>query len=67
MKMNIGRVSSGYHFISFMAEANGMSEPPVPHNVSAETAATAPITANTRCPVMSSSIIEENMSTAISS
>ena len=30
MKMNIGRVNSGYHFISFIAEAKGRSVPPVP-------------------------------------
>ena len=25
MKMNMGRVNSGYHFISFIAEVNGIS------------------------------------------
>ncbi len=32
MKMNIGSVSSGYHFISFMAAENPRSDPPTPHN-----------------------------------
>ncbi len=45
MKMNIGRVSSGYHFISFIAAENGMSDPPVPQSISAATAATPPIAA----------------------
>ena len=36
MKMNMGRVRRGYHFISFIAEENGMSDPPVPQRSSAE-------------------------------
>ena len=65
MKMNIGRVRSGYHFMSFMAAANGTSAPPVPQSASAATAATPPIAPKTRCPVRSISIIEANMSRAI--
>ena len=64
--MNSGRVSSGYHFISFMAAVNAISEPPSPHSQSADATATKPMAANTRCPVSSMSIIEENISTAIS-
>ena len=63
--MNIGRVSSGYHFISFIAAEKAISLPPSPHKTSAASAATAPIAAKTRCPVMSISIIEANISSAI--
>ena len=63
--MNIGRVRSGYHFISFIAAENAISLPPSPHNSSAAMDATAPMAANTRCPVMSITIIEANISAAI--
>ena len=56
--MNIGRVRSGYHFMSFIAAENAISLPPSPHSASAAMAATAPMAAKTRCPVMSISIIE---------
>ncbi len=65
MKMNIGSVSSGYHFISFIAAENGMSDPPVPHSSMAAAAPTKPMAPNTRCPVMSISIMVENISSAI--
>ena len=65
MKMNIGSVSSGYHFISFMAAEKGMSWPPVPHSARAAMAATAPIAPKTRCPVNSISIMAANMKKAI--
>ena len=48
MKMNIGRVSSGYHFISFMAAAKGTSTPPVPQSRSPAAAPTKPMAPNTR-------------------
>ncbi len=67
MKINIGSVSSGYQFISFMADEKGISEPPVPHSASAEAAATAPMAPNTRWPVISISIIEANMKMAMRS
>ena len=67
MKMNIGSVRSGYHFISFIAAENGMSDPPVPQRKKAETAATTPMAAKTRWPVMSRSIIEANMRSAMCS
>ena len=65
MKINIGKVKSGYHFINFIADEKGISDPPVPHRVTAAMAATAPIAPKTRCPVNSSSIIEENIKSAI--
>lgn len=34
MNTNSGRVSNGYHFISFMAALKAISEPPSPHNIS---------------------------------
>ena len=67
MKMNSGRVSSGYHFISFMAAENPSCEPPVPHSSKAEATATNPMAPNTRCPVMSISIMVENIISAMSS
>ena len=67
MKMNIGRVSSGYQFISFIADEKGMSEPPVPHRANAAAAATAPIAPKTRWPVISISIMEANMKMAMRS
>ena len=63
--MNIGSVSSGYHFMSFIAAEKAISLPPSPHSASAEMTATEPIAAKTRCPVMSISIIEANISSAI--
>ena len=51
--------------MSFMAAEKARSDPPVPHRASAETTATKPMAANTRCPVMSISIIDANMSSAI--
>ena len=65
MKINIGNVRSGYHFISFMAEAKGISAPPVPHSTTADIAATAPIAPKTRWPVNNKSIMLENMRSAI--
>ena len=62
--MNIGSVSSGYHFMSFIAAEKAISLPPS-HSASAEMTATEPIAAKTRCPVMSISIIEANISSAI--
>ena len=67
MKMNIGRVSSGYHFISFMAEEKARSEPPMPHSGMAAATATNPMAPNTRWPVIIISIMEENMRMAIMS
>jgi hypothetical protein len=67
MKINIGRVSSGYHFISFIAAENGKSEPPVPYRVIAAIAPTAPMAANTRCPVIIINIIDENIRMPMSS
>ena len=63
--MNIGSVRSGYHFMSFIAAEKPISLPPSPHSRSAAMTATEPIAANTRCPVMSISIIDANMSRAI--
>ena len=48
MKMNIGSVSSGYHFISFIAAAKPRSDPPTPQSGSAAATATKPIAPNTR-------------------
>ena len=45
MKMNIGSVNSGYHFINFMMAENGMSEPPVPQSARDATAPTMPMAA----------------------
>ena len=67
MKTKSGKVSSGYHFITFMMAVNDSSAPPSPHNMRAAKAPTKPITAKTRCPVRSSSIIPENMRTAMTS
>ena len=67
MKMNIGNVSSGYHFINFIAAENGMSWPPVPQSASAAIAATAPIAPKTLWPVNSMTIIRANMNTAMNS
>ena len=66
MKMNIGSVNKGYHFISFIAAEKPMSNPPLsPHSNRAATTATNPIAPNTRCPVSSISIMVENMRVAI--
>ena len=65
--MNIGRVSRGYHFMSFIAAEKPISLPPSPQRRSAAMTATEPIAAKTRCPVMSISIIEANIRVAISS
>jgi hypothetical protein len=65
MKMNIGRVSRGYHFMSFIAALNAISEPPFPQRNRAAMAATNPMAPNTLCPVRSMSIIDENISNAI--
>jgi hypothetical protein len=67
MKMNIGRVSSGYHFISFIAAENPRSEPPTPQSGIAAATATKPIAPNTRCPVAIISIMVENIRMAIMS
>ena len=56
---------AGAALFSCSAPRRGLSEPPVPHRVSAATAATAPIAPNTRCPVNSISIIDANMKMAI--
>src|SRR6056297_1868168 len=65
MKMNIGRVSSGYHFISFIAAENGISTPPVPQSRTPANAPTKPMAPNTLCPVISISIMPANMTMAI--
>ena len=65
MKMNIGSVKSGYHVISFIAAEKPISEPPVPQSSRAEATPTKPIAPNTRCPVISISIIVENIRIAI--
>ncbi len=65
--MNIGRVSSGYHFISFMAALKAISDPPSPQSPRAATTATTPMAPNTRCPVSSMIIMVENIRMAISS
>src|SRR6056297_681301 len=67
MKMNIGRVSSGYHFISFIAAENGISTPPVPQSKTPASAPMKPMAPNTRCPVISISIMPANMTMAIHS
>ena len=51
--------------MSFIAAEKGSSPPPSPHSRRAATAATEPMAANTRCPVMSMSIIDANMRSAI--
>ncbi len=65
MKMNIGSVSSGYHFISVIAAEKPMVCAFVPHSINADTVATKPITPNTRCPVNIISSMVENIMTAI--
>ena len=65
--MNKGRVSSGYQFSRAMLALNGISEAPSPHSSRAKPVATQPIAANTRCPVSSRTIIDENISRAMSS
>ena len=68
MKMNIGRVRSGYHFMSFIAAEKGMSTPPVPpQSNKAAAAPTKPMAPNTRWPVNSITIMVENMSSAVAS
>ncbi|MND50089.1 hypothetical protein D3C80_410480 [compost metagenome] len=67
MKTNIGKVSIGYHFISFMAALKAISEPPSPQSSRAAAAATKPMAPNTRLPVSSSRTIDENISRAMSS
>jgi len=67
MKMNMGSVSSGYHFMSFIAAENGMSSPPTPQSRRPATVATKPMAAKTRCPVISISIMVLNISRAITS
>ena len=67
MNTNIGTVSIGYHLTSFMAEAKPISEPPVPHRRKAATTPTKPITAKTRCPVSSSTIMPANIVIAMNS
>ena len=67
MKMNIGSVSSGYHFISFIAAAKPRSDPPTPHSGSAAATATKPIAPNTRWPVAIITIMVENIRMAIMS
>ncbi len=63
--MNSGRVSSGYQLKSLNAALNGISMPPSPQSARAATVATNPMAPNTRCPVISMSIIEANISRAI--
>jgi hypothetical protein len=65
--MKSGRVSSGYHFINFIAAENGISAPPVPHRAIANIAPIAPIAPKTLCPVKSISIMLANMNDAINS
>jgi hypothetical protein len=48
-----------------MAEANAMSTPPTPHSIMDDAAPTKPMAANTRCPVNSNSINDENIIRAI--
>ena len=48
MKMNIGSVSSGYHFISFIAAEKPRSDPPTPHSSTDAATATKPIAPKTR-------------------
>ncbi len=67
MKMNIGSVSSGYHFISFIAAEKPRSEPPTPHSGSAAATATKPMAPKTRWPVAIISIIDVNIRMAIMS
>ena len=65
--MNSGSVSIGYQLSSPIEALNGISKPPSPHSSSAKPVATKPIAPNTRCPVRSSSIIEANIRSAMSS
>ncbi|MNR51821.1 hypothetical protein D3C85_1715530 [compost metagenome] len=67
MKTNIGRVSIGYHFISFIAALKAISEPPSPQSSNEAAAATKPMAPNTRLPVSSSRTIVENISRAMCS
>ena len=64
--MNIGRVSRGYHFMSFIAGREGHLAPSLaPEQEGGDDRGPRPIAAKTRCPVMSISIIEANMRSAI--
>jgi hypothetical protein len=65
--MNIGRVRSGYHFISLMAALNAITDPPSPQSHKAANAPTKPIAPKTRWPVMSISIMVANIRRAMSS
>ena len=65
MKMNIGSVSIGYHFISFIAAENGTSTPPTPQSIMPAAAPTKPIAPKTRCPVKSITIMVLNITMAI--
>ncbi|MNT77256.1 hypothetical protein D3C72_2163520 [compost metagenome] len=65
MKMNIGSVSSAYHFISFMLAEKPSSKPPLPHRSAAAMTPTTPMAANTRWPVSIDIIIDENIKRAI--
>ncbi len=65
MKMNIGSVISGYHFIKVMLAEKPIFCPAVPQSARADAVATKPITPKTRCPVIIISIIVENISKAI--
>ena len=69
MKMNIGSVTSAFHFIAFIAapKARSTNSDPVPQSSNAEMVATEPMAPNTRWPVASISIIDTNMRIAISS
>ena len=51
--------------MSFIAAEKAISLPPSPQSRRAAMTATEPIAAKTRCPVMSISIIEANMRSAI--
>ena len=51
--------------ITFIAALKPSSDPPVPHRNNAKTTATKPIAPKTRCPVMSISIMVENIRMAI--
>ena len=67
MNMNIGSVSSGYHFISFIAAAKPRSDPPTPQRKTEAVTATKPMAPKTRWPVIIISIIVLNIMIAIMS
>ncbi len=63
--MNSGRVRSGYQLKSLNAALNGISVPPVPQSMRANIVATKPMAPKTRCPVMSMTIIDANIVSAM--